>query len=50
MRLWLTTILPTVPHNDKWAVSLSILRRLSGYSAPPISAVIDARKDEIDAH
>lgn len=41
---------PNRPHNDKWAVSLSILRRLSGYSAPPISAVIDARKDEIDAH
>jgi hypothetical protein len=41
---------PDRSHNDKWAVSLSILRRLSGYSAPPISAVIDARKDEIDAH
>ena len=41
---------PNRPHDDKWAVSLSILRRLSGYSAPPISAVIEERKSEISAH
>ena len=41
---------PNRSHDDKWAVSLSILRRLSGYSAPPISAVIKDRQSEIDAH
>lgn len=38
------------PHADKWSVSISALKRLSGVGQSVVYQVIDSRKEDIDWH